>query len=150
MDCNTTSNIVNIFSALGGAFVGAIVGSFFTYKYSISILKKQEFIKACSKFRIAFMETIISLDKESINFVDLDNFIPTQQIAFYELLAHLPCGERKRFNLLWEEYAYPNKKDFPKNPRLEYKSMTPEEDKEVFKKLRKRINALMEFAEIAN
>lgn len=127
--------------------IGVAVGIIGTYLFSLRLLREQELIKARSNFRCSILPIVIAIE-EDVDFIPtvIQKGILDQETSFWYLLAQIPKNQRIKFFNTWQEYAYPNKKEFPEKPRLEYDYTSPEEKKEVFKKLLIRINKMMKFA----
>ena len=123
--------IIGAIATVMAGFGGAILGAWLTRRSTVAILKRQEFNKAATEFRDAFLCEIIylrynaRLSECERAYTDLHEF-PRAGYLFRHLKAfeifrnHLSVADRKAIDKAWDEYCHPQgvpedpneKKDF--------------------------------------
>jgi len=143
-----------------GIIVGAII-AFLGFYFRKKSLSYQEFLRASKEFREVFKDTIIFLDEardikpfytsEDFAYHNIEINISKHEEACKKFLPHLGIINHYRFNTAWQQYAYPQYKNFPKNwnirERFDYMNGPDfNEEIKIRKLLRKKINKLLKFA----
>lgn len=153
----TETIIVGIFGVVC-ALIGIFYGSKKTYNYSLKIIRQQEFIKACIKFRNSFVKEVHLLEyiefyyetTENCSTMDILNTAFNKHLkAMMFFRPYLKKSDRVRFDRCWYKYS---EKEYIKDKPAEYrfseyfnKDDTIEREKEVAKVALKKIKALLEF-----
>jgi hypothetical protein len=130
-------------SLISGGFgiVGAILGAYIGYYFSTRLINRQDFNKAASEFRNAFINQLNFL-KSGVNTGSGDtsnigeylraNYVGSHLSAFEVFKNYLPTSERVAIDKAWEEYRnfaqYSNKGN-----KEEFKNLALERIKDVLK-----------------
>jgi hypothetical protein len=145
---------VIIQAAMGivGTVVGVVVGSLLGKRNAIDLIHRQEFIRAATKFREAFIFEIDFLKhgKSPISslrgtvFDVLTKAYKTHRIAYETFRIDIPEVKRRDFDKAWEEYLYPIC-DKGKDPLDDYISEGDEPEKR--KLAHDKISNLLKYTE---
>lgn len=114
-------------SLIAGGFVivGAILGAYIGYYFSIRLMVKQEFNKAAIEFRNAFLYELIFLKYNACipegerTYTTLNEFLFSGYVhrhlkAFEIFRNHLPAKNRADIDKAWKEYCcHPDNQDIP-------------------------------------
>ena len=111
---------------IGGGFtiIGVLVGGFIGYYFSTRLINRQDFNKAATEFRNAFIIQLNFL-KYNVNFGSGDtsnigeylkaHYVKSHLVAFEVFRNYLSTKERKAIDKAWVEYCnfnqYSNNKD---------------------------------------
>lgn len=134
----------------------SIITGIITYFASVRSLKRQFFNEAVSKFRSAFVETERAIDEryqikgayvrgEFVYELVLP-LLAEQEKAIIEFSHLLNRKNRLDFKKAWMKYAYPNLNDGLDDPQLDYKSIHVDEQMNIRKKLRERLDKVFLYA----
>ena len=140
--------VIGALIGVGGTLLGILFGSIISYKYSIDLIKKSEFIKACAEFNIAFSDIIHWLKYDAVGDsihtpAKLKEFHKRHTDAIHRFKAILPEKRRNDFNIACENFY--NKKDNHYYSGYGNLDTSPER-KESRELALKNINELLEFA----
>jgi len=141
--------------------IGLVVGGWITYRYSLRLLLKQEFIKSASDFRDIFLDTKYSLwsnigDEsgkpwKTINIAEKD--FPIHEKAYFRFRGFLSENDRTTFDDTWNEYiCKPHKDDVFQDLFLDYlpikdrPGLEDRTEEECKREALKRIDKLLKFA----
>lgn len=160
------TGIIGVLGTVLGVLLGGPVTYYYakvlietTHKNAINLIQRQEFNKAATEFRNAFLCELIFLKYNAglpeceRTYTSLDEFLRAGYIfrhlkAFDIFKDHLPAKERDNINKTWKKYCH-----HPDNPEVLYfeqystKNVSKEREKEFKELALKNIEAILEFAE---
>lgn len=136
---------------IAGAFgiVGAILGAYIGYYFSTRLMKRQEFTKLASKFRIALINHSRIIKRT--DFIEtqadaLDIAFTNTETAFMEYRFLLCSKQRKRINAMWDNYNNQNKTHKEIVKFHTYNLLNSVDKKALKEKLLVNIETLIEYA----
>jgi hypothetical protein len=149
-------------------FGGAALGAYFAYKTGmklvqkthkndVELMRRQEFNKAATDFRMAFIPEIVYLKhnakvkgtESTNNLCEFlrSGYISRHLVAFEAFRRHLPPGKQKEFDETWEEYCHYDIEGEPKSPFFEQYYEDIWEGQPTKDLALQRINKLLSFSE---
>lgn len=106
-------------NAIISAILGALVGAWITYRFSLGLIVKQNSLNAAAKLRASFAPTLamiyLARHHGTHDRPDDDAFIKNNLIlhaaAVEEFAPFVPKGKRDEYQKAWEEYRQAARKD---------------------------------------
>jgi len=141
--------VIGALIGVGGTLLGILFGSIISYKYSVDLIKRTEFIKACAEFKIAFSEIVFWLNYEAVSdSIRTPGKLKDSHKRHFEAInrfnAIMPEKSRTDFKIACDNFY--NKKD--NQYYIGYTNLdTSPERKESRELALNNINKLLEFAE---
>ncbi|MFH1671911.1 MAG: hypothetical protein ABIF87_00565 [Pseudomonadota bacterium] len=148
-----TDTIIGAFIGVVGAIAGAIIAGTISYYVAVNLIRRQEFYRACAKFREAFIFEIDFLKHgekptSSISGTTYDvltKAYKTHRIAYESFRLVLPSCEHISFDKAWDKYLYPD----PKTGTDIFDDYISEGDEpKQREKAHNKISKLLEFAKL--
>lgn len=143
--------------AVVSAILGALVGAWITYRFSLGLVSKQNSINASAKFRATFAPTLamiyLARHHGTHDRPDDDKFIKDNLLlhasALEEFRPFVPAGKRAEYQQAWEEYRQAAREDIYMRTAEEW-AVTEEEDRDVAhgEIIEKRIHKIIKYAEV--
>jgi len=144
-------------SAVIPAILGALVGAWITYRFSLGLIFKQNSINAAAKFRSFFAPTLamiyLARHHGTHDRPDDDKFIKDNLIlhaaAVEEFRPFVPAGKRSEYQQAWEEYRQAAREDIYMRAAAEWATAEKENREIAYGEIiEQRIHNILEFAEI--
>jgi hypothetical protein len=135
---------------IGGGFalVGVFLGAWVGYYFSIRLMNRQEFNKLASKFHIALINHSRIIKRSGFietRADDLDIAFTNTETAFIEFSSLLCDRQRKRINVMWDNYNNKNKTEKEKVKFHAYDLLNSIDKKKLKENLLINIEKLTEF-----
>ena len=110
-------HIVVALIGIGGVLLGTIIGAFISYRYALGVVKKTEFLKASTEFKIAFSDFIHWLDYDAIDSSirtrgKLSEFHKRHNDAINRFRIVLSKSKRSEFDIACKKFYSKKDKDY--------------------------------------
>ena len=139
---------------VGGTIVGALVGTWVGYRLSLSLSKITAKQNAGQKLRGAFKDELLALNPSQYDLEEdvpnlLDRSFQKHREAIYDYAFHLEAREKEQFYQAWYTYYCPEQNrsetSIPFLEQYSCRGFTTAEKHELMKKVRDRIEKIIEF-----
>ena len=144
-------------SEIIAAIVGALIGAWITYRFSLGLVTKQNAIEAAAKFRAAFAPTLamvyLARHHGTHNRPDDDKFIKDNLLlhasAIEEFRIFVPKSKRSEYQVAWEEYRKAVREDIYVRTGEEW-ATSEEENRDVQhgEIIETKIHKILQYAEL--
>ncbi len=144
-------------SAIISAILGALVGAWITYRFSLGLIVKQNSLNAAAKLRAAFAPTLamiyLARHHGTHDRPDDDKFIKDNLLlhasAVEEFRPFVPKSQGGEYQKAWEEYRKAARDDIYMRTAEEW-AVSEEESREVphGEFIERKVHSILEYAEL--